>query len=105
VDFEFEDEPLRGIEQNPDTASRWAALARGGQKVMQFTSGGRFFANVAQGKINFYQTRLQREEDRALTEPGLPPEIPATRGASSRANSPGSRGSCSVPLACGNPCR
>ena len=55
VDFELDDEPLRGIEQNPDTSSRWAELARAGKKVMQFTSGGRYLANVANGKLTLYR--------------------------------------------------
>jgi hypothetical protein len=54
VDFELDGQPLRGIEQNPETSSRWAELARAGQKVMQFTSGGRYLANVADGKITLY---------------------------------------------------
>ncbi len=54
VDFEFEGQAIRGIEQNPQTGSRWAELARAGKKVMQFTSGGRFFANVADGKVTLY---------------------------------------------------
>jgi hypothetical protein len=54
VDFEFNGQPLRGIEQNPETSSRWAELARAGQKVMQFTSGGRYVGNVADGKITMY---------------------------------------------------
>lgn len=56
VDFEFAGEALRGIEQNPETKSRWAELARTGQKVMQFTSGGRYLANVANGKLTLYRT-------------------------------------------------
>lgn len=54
VDFEFEGENLRGIEQNPETKSRWAALARAGKMVMQFTSGGRYVANVVDGKVTLY---------------------------------------------------
>lgn len=54
VEFEFEGRRLTGIEQNPDTASRWAALARQGQLVMQFSTGGRYFANVAEGKVMRY---------------------------------------------------
>lgn len=60
VDFSFEGRSLRGIEQNPDTASRWAQMARKGAKIMQFTEvepgqmRGRFFANVADGKITWY---------------------------------------------------
>jgi hypothetical protein len=55
VDFEFDGQELRGIEQNPETKSRWARLARDGKKVMQFTAGGRFFANVAEGKVTLYR--------------------------------------------------
>ncbi len=55
VDFEFAGESLRGIEQNPETKSRWAELARAGQKVMQFTSGRRYLANVANGKLTLYR--------------------------------------------------
>ncbi len=55
VDFEIEGEALRGIEQNPETKSRWAEMARAGQKVMQFTAAGRYLANVANGKITFYR--------------------------------------------------
>ena len=35
VDFTFDGQELRGIEQNPDTRSRWARLARE-KKFMQF---------------------------------------------------------------------
>jgi hypothetical protein len=55
VDFEFEQESLRGVEQNPATRSRWAEMARAGTKVMQFLSGGRYLANVAAGKVTFYR--------------------------------------------------
>ena len=34
VDFQFEEHKLRGLEQNPETASRWAHMARKGKKVM-----------------------------------------------------------------------
>jgi hypothetical protein len=54
VDFEFEKETLRGLEQNPTTRSRWAEMARAGTKVMQFLSGGRYLANVAGGEVTFY---------------------------------------------------
>jgi uncharacterized membrane protein len=54
VDFEFAGQMLRGIEQNPDARSRWARLAAAGAKVMQFTSGGRYVANVVDGKVNLY---------------------------------------------------
>ena len=37
---------MRGLEQNPETASRWAQLARQGKKVMQFLQGRRYIAVV-----------------------------------------------------------
>ena len=63
VDFTFEGRQMRGIEQNPDTQSRWAQMARKGAKIMQFTefsensiqTRGRFFANVADGKMTLYR--------------------------------------------------
>ena len=64
VDFAFEGQALRGIEQNPETSSRWAELARKGARVMQFTvvqpgtgglRGSRYLANVADGKLTMYQ--------------------------------------------------
>jgi hypothetical protein len=36
VDFAFEGQTLRGREQNPNTNSRWAKLAREDKKVMSF---------------------------------------------------------------------
>jgi hypothetical protein len=51
VDFEFDGQRIRGLEQNPATASRWAELARKGAKVMQFLIGGRYIAAVSDGKI------------------------------------------------------
>jgi hypothetical protein len=54
VDFVFEGEEIRGLEQNPDTKSRWAQLARSGKKVMQFLSEGRYMANVVDGKLTIY---------------------------------------------------
>lgn len=54
IDFQFEGKDLRGLEQNPDTKSRWAAMARDGKKVMQFLEGGRYIAVVADGKVHLY---------------------------------------------------
>ena len=54
VDFRFENQMLRGLEQNPNTGSRWAELARAGKKVMQFLDRGRYVANVVDGKVKFY---------------------------------------------------
>ena len=42
------------LEQNPNTNSRWAQLAREGKKVMQFLSGGKYVANVVDGKAQVY---------------------------------------------------
>jgi hypothetical protein len=54
VDFQFEGHQLRGLEQNPETASPWAQLARQGKKVMQFLQQRRYFAVVVDGKVQFY---------------------------------------------------
>jgi hypothetical protein len=54
VDFRFNGKNLRGLEQNPDTKSRWAAMARAGKKVMQFLDGGRYLAVVSDGKVHLY---------------------------------------------------
>ena len=54
VDFLFDGNEIRGLEQNRKTKSRWAQLARSGKKVMQFLSQGRYLANVADGKLTFY---------------------------------------------------
>ncbi len=57
VDFEWDRQPLRGLEQNPQTKSRWAQMARKGAKVMQFLSGGRYIAVVADGKVFHYSSK------------------------------------------------
>jgi hypothetical protein len=54
VDFQFDGRELRGLEQNPETKSRWAAMVRSGKKVMQFLERGRYIAVVADGKVHFY---------------------------------------------------
>jgi hypothetical protein len=54
VDFGFENHELRGLEQNPETGSRWAQLARQGKKVMQFLEQRRYVAVVVDGKAQFY---------------------------------------------------
>jgi hypothetical protein len=54
VDFQFEGKELRGLEQNPETRSRWAQLARQGKKVMQFLKERRYVAVVVDGKVQFY---------------------------------------------------
>ena len=54
VDFQYEGHQLRGLEQNPETASRWAQLARQGKKVMQVLQQRRYIAVVVDGKVQFY---------------------------------------------------
>jgi hypothetical protein len=57
VDFPFADRDLRAVEQNPDTISRWAKLAREGKKVAQFLEQGRYVAAVVDGKVMLYHPR------------------------------------------------
>jgi hypothetical protein len=57
VDFDVAGRRIRGLQQNPATASRWAALARKGAKVMQFLVAGRYIAAIADGKITHFGTR------------------------------------------------
>jgi hypothetical protein len=57
VDFVLDGNQIRGLEQNPDMKSRWAQMARSGKKVMQFLSGGRYVANVVDGKATLYGKR------------------------------------------------
>ncbi|HKV23994.1 MAG TPA: hypothetical protein VJN93_05325 [Candidatus Acidoferrum sp.] len=59
VDFEFEGESYRGLEQNSETKSRWAAMARQGAKVMQFLTNGRYFGVVVDGKLTHYSPSRQ----------------------------------------------
>ncbi len=54
VTFPHDGETIVAIEQNPNTKSRWAQMARSGKKVMQFIEGGRYLAVVADGKIITY---------------------------------------------------
>ena len=57
VDFVFDANEIRGLEQNPETKARWAQMAKSGKKVMQFLSGGRYVANVVDGKVTLYGRR------------------------------------------------
>ncbi len=57
VDFVFDGYEIRGLEQNPETKSRWAQMARSGKRVMQFLSEGRYVANVVDGKVTLYGRR------------------------------------------------
>ena len=57
VDFTFDGQPHRGIQQNPNTKSGWAHLARKGAKVMQFLQGGKYLAVVVDGKVTHYSSK------------------------------------------------
>ena len=57
VDFTFDGEDIRGLEQNPNTKSHWAQMARSGKKVLQFLNGGRYIANVVDGRVTLYSGR------------------------------------------------
>jgi hypothetical protein len=54
VNFRYGELGIIGIEQNPATSSRWAALAREGNRIMQFRCKGRYVANVCEGKLMHY---------------------------------------------------
>jgi hypothetical protein len=54
VDFVFDGREIRGLEQNPETRSRWAQMSASGKKVMQFLSHGRYIGAVAEGKMTLY---------------------------------------------------
>ena len=53
-DFEFDGQEIRGLEQNPDTKSKWAAMAPDGSKVMRFLVEGRYAAVVVDGEVKLY---------------------------------------------------
>jgi hypothetical protein len=57
VIFAVDGNSIIGIEQNPKTKSRWAAMARAGKKVMQFIQDGRYIAVVSDGKVTLYGKR------------------------------------------------
>lgn len=54
LDFSSTSHHLTGIEQNPQTKSRWAVLARQGKRIMQFNCQGRYIGNVCEGKLVRY---------------------------------------------------
>ena len=54
VSFDYDAQHITGIEQNPRTTSRWAELARQGQRIMQFSFDGRYVGNVCEGKLMRY---------------------------------------------------
>jgi hypothetical protein len=56
IDFELDGVEFRGLEQNPQTKSRWAKMAREGAKVMQFLRAGRYVGVVADGVLKHYSS-------------------------------------------------
>ncbi len=52
--FDYESHRIDGIEQNPETGSRWALLAREGKRIMQFSFERRYIGNVSEGKLTRY---------------------------------------------------
>jgi len=56
VDFELDGVEFRALEQNPQTKSRWAKMAREGAKVMQFLQAGRYVGVVADGVLKHYSS-------------------------------------------------
>jgi hypothetical protein len=66
VDFVFGGQVIRGVEQNPETGSHWAQMAREGRKVMQFLAAGRYVGNVVDGKVTKYGGKKKTEEKERL---------------------------------------
>jgi hypothetical protein len=56
IDFEVDGVEFRALEQNPQTKSRWAKMAREGAKVMQFLRAGRYVDVVADGVLKHYSS-------------------------------------------------
>ena len=52
--FSYGTHRIEAIEQNPATTSRWAKLAREGQRIVQFSHRRRYFANVCEGRLFRY---------------------------------------------------
>jgi hypothetical protein len=57
VYFIFAEKEIRGLEQNPQTKSRWAQMARSGKKIMQFLSESRYVGVAVDGKVTLYAGR------------------------------------------------
>lgn len=60
IDFVYQGDDLRGLEQNPRTGSRWAQMARDGKKVMQFLNGKSYVGVVVDGKVKIYRRLTKR---------------------------------------------
>lgn len=55
VFFEYDGKGVTGIEQNPNTKSMWAKLAKSGRSVMQFMSGRQYLAVIVDEKVTLYK--------------------------------------------------
>lgn len=62
MDFVFDGNEIRGLEQNPETKSRWARMARAGKRVMQFLNEGRHLASVVDGNVTLYGRRAEKAD-------------------------------------------
>jgi hypothetical protein len=62
VAFSIDGHQYQAIEQNPETPSRWAQLARSSHQVVQFkdAESDKFVAVVVDGKVTFYGTSKKR---------------------------------------------
>lgn len=56
IDFQVDGIDFCALEQNPQTKSRWAKMAREGAKVMQFLRAGRYIGVVADGVLKHYSS-------------------------------------------------
>jgi hypothetical protein len=56
IDFELDGVEFRALEQNPQTKSPWAKMAREGAKVMQFLRARRYVGVVADGVLKHYSS-------------------------------------------------
>src|SRR5260370_3874346 len=54
VDFVFEGQPLRGLEQNPKTESRVPRCAKALHKLTQSLAAVRYICNAVDGKVTIY---------------------------------------------------
>jgi predicted Zn-ribbon and HTH transcriptional regulator len=57
VGFTFDGNEIRGLEQRPQTKSRWAQMSCSGNKVMQFLSEGHYVAKVVDAKVTMCRGR------------------------------------------------
>jgi hypothetical protein len=56
IDFQVNGIDFRALEQNSQTKSRWAKMAREGAKIMQFLRAGRYVGVVVDGVLKHYSS-------------------------------------------------